>query len=457
MTEINREYFSKIPPVLYQYICQNPIAYSAYRVLHIRSNEGILTEANEIPFIKTPVYVFALISYLLILRVVNFIEIITQRNQMTYLTKSTHLFIVGTSENYRTFSLKSIARSIHSESEVAFLCSPSARIDNSTVKDTDCKIFRHTELHKNVPLTSVVLFLFKAVAITIQTKNMTPHQTTIYDTIIAYNYLITEFVKKRSVAKLMQNEPYVHTYSPMPYLVENTHEDKIFVYQHGIQWKSANTLMAVPFYVPLTYFVWSSVWMESFEDAAHPDSKIIPVGSPWHDHLAKNDNNQNPTFDVLLLSQSHGHTPNDEKYEKFVRTVIHTCEENNLTLKIKLHPKESEGWYKNRGWNSFVESFEDIDDALQQSRIAVTDSSSAFVESSVFGTPIVVGDILDGDLRSLAPIRNVIFPANMGDVPTAIQNALNGKIPETDRTVVITGGATERIVKIINSRKEELY
>lgn len=104
----------------------------------------------------------------------------------------------------------------------------------------------------------------------------------------------------------MQDDPAVHTYSPMPYLVEDSKNDWIFVYQHGTQWKGPNTLMAVPFYVPLTYLIWSDIWAKSFEDAAHPDSHIVPVGSPWHDRLAGSQMETEPEFDVLFISQAHG-------------------------------------------------------------------------------------------------------------------------------------------------------
>jgi hypothetical protein len=253
----------------------------------------------------------------------------------------------------------------------------------------------------------------------------------------------------------MQNNPSVHTYSPMPYLIENTKKDRIFVYQHGTQWKSANTLMAVPFYIPLTYFIWSDLWAESFEDASHPDSQIISVGSPWHDHLAKSYTETKPKFDVLLISQSHDlqTQAEDERYKKFVKTIVEVCERNKLDLKIKLHPKESNAWYRDHGLSNYIDEFEDIDIALQQTQVAVTDHSSAFVESSVYGTPIVVADIHEKNLSSLAPVQGVFFPETIEDLPSAIIDALNGDIPETDRSIVKTGGATKKIISAIRSKQ----
>jgi hypothetical protein len=371
---------------------------------------------------------------------------------------SENLFVIGTSNKYRTYSLISVAKELQKQNKnPTILCSPSAKSRQKEWEKSNLDTITHTELHGYVSITSLIRFLPSAVLITNYIQKTIPHKTSGYDIIIAYNYVITEYVKRESVKPLMRENPCVHTHSPMPYIIENTIQNRIFVYQHGIQWKSANNLMAVPFYVPLTYFIWSDVWKESFNDAAHSESQIIPVGSPWHDHLANSNTKREPNFDVLLVSQPPYTSPDEkERNKEFVRTVVDFCQKEELSLKIKLHPNESANWYKEQKLESYIDEFEDIDDALEQTRIAVTDNSSAFVESSVYGIPIVVADILNIGLASLAPVQNVLFPKDVDDLPAAMTDALSGELPQTDRKVVETGSAIEQILLTVNKRKYAL-
>jgi len=448
---MDRKHFDDIDSAVYDSIENQPLLYTAYRVMAIRHYNGVLSESDEIPLIKTPLFPFAIICYLIVKYIWSLSSINKMKNE---LNSDDHLFVIGTSSKYRTHSLLSIATHLNNENKnITLLLSPESESKMKNWEKEGFKMITHRQLHKRISPISVLIACFQIGVAVCRFRQKISYDLSAYDMIITYNYVLTEYIKEKSLAKVMKNDPYVHTFSPMPYLVKNTSHDKVFVYQHGIQWKSGNTLMSAPFYIPLTYFVWSPVWAESFEDAAHPDSEIIPVGSPWHDYLAQQKRNQNPTFDVLLISQSHGKYGN-EIYEQFVSEVINACEQQNLSLKIKLHPKEAVSWYTKRGWNSYIESFDDIDDALQQTRIAVTSSSSAFVESSVFGTPIVVADILDRDLQSLAPVQNVLFPENIDDIPASMTDALEGTLPETTRSVVMTDGAIDRIINHIRYKIE---
>lgn len=137
-----------------------------------------------------------------------------------------------------------------------------------------------------------------------------------------------------------------------------------------------------------------------------------------------------------------------------MEAVVDLCEHENLDLKIKLHPRGSEQWYAERGWKSYIGIFGDIDTALQQTRIAITDVSSAFVESSVYGTPIVVADIQNQQLSSLAPVQNVQFPETLDDLPSEVRDALNGDPPQTDNSVVETGGSIGGIISATRAKRD---
>lgn len=446
---------------LVKYIRRNPIGYAPFRVLRNLSTEGILSEKDQIPLVTSIFFPLVLVLYLIVSRVkFLLLSLVTHQSKPYENASPNHVFVLGSSEKYRTYSLTTIASKLmDDQTDSVLLCSPSAEDNRTKWENEGHTVITHRELHSGVPLTKIPSYLFKSIRVTRNISKLSPYQTTLHQKYVAYNYTLIEYIKFESLSNLMVKDPCVHTYSPMPYLVENTRSDKIFVYQHGIQWRDDNTIgMSSPFYTPLTYLLWGDLWMNNFKGIAHPDSQIIPTGSPWHDHLAESNTIKEPEFDVLFISQSHTYVgrkaeeqhADEKQYEELVRTVIEFCQKNNIELKVKLHPNESESWYTERGLGSFIGEFEDIDDALMQTRIAVTDLSSAFIESSVYRTPIIVTDISDIGLSSLAPVENVLFPDDIDELPTAMADALAGNLPETERSVVNTGGATERIISVVN-------
>lgn len=444
---------------LVTYIQQNPIGYVPFRVLRNLSGGGILSEKDQIPFVTSVLFPFALVSYLIASRAKYLLlSAVTRRSKPHENASPDHIFVLGSTKKYRTHSLSTISSKLADEqTDTVLLCSPSAEDRRTEWENDGHTVITHRELHSNVPVTKIPAYLFKSIQIAKNVSKRSPYETTFHQKYVAYNYTVIEYVKRKSVENLMEDDPCVHTYSPMPYLVENTKSEKIFVYQHGIQWMKNDTIgMSTPFYTPLTYLVWGELWIDNFEGVAHPDSRIIPTGSPWHDHLAESNIEREPKFDVLFISQSHNYVGREEqssekKYEELVRKLAEYCRTNDLELRIKLHPNEAESWYRERGLESYISEFEDIDDALKQTRIAVTDLSSAFIESSVYRTPIVVTDIRNIGLSSLAPVENVLFPDDVDDLPTALEDALSSNLPETERQIVKTDGATERILSVVNS------
>lgn len=441
---------------LVKYIQDNPIGYAPFRVLRNLSGDGFLSEKDQIPLVTSVLFPFALVSYIIATRVKYLLlSLIADSNDPYESSSPDHVFVLGNSEKYRTYSLTAISSElIERQADSVLLCSPSAEDRRAEWENNGHTVITHRELHSNVPLRKIPVYIVRSMEVTKSVSEKSPYKTTLHEKYIACNYTLTEHIKRKSLEGLMEKDPCVHTYSPMPYLVENTKSENIFVYQHGIQWRNDETVgMATPFYTPLTYFLWGDIWIDNFKDIAHPDSRIFPTGSPWHNHLAESNTKKEPEFEVLLVSQSHAYTNTEKQkqYEEFVRKVVDFCREKNVKLRVKLHPNEPKSWYRERGLESYVAEFEDIDDALKRTQIAVTDTSSVFVESSVYGTPIVVADSTNTNISSLAPVQNVLFPADTEELPTALMDALSGNLPETDRSVVKIGGATERIISIVNS------
>jgi hypothetical protein len=85
--------------------------------------------------------------------------------------------------------------------------------------------------------------------------------------------------------------------------------------------------------------------------------------------------------------------------------------------------------------------------------VAVTDNSSAFVESSVLGTPMIVADIKNHGLENLGPVANTIFTEEMNDVQDAILDLYTGRknmsTDGTEKPLVRIGCSTERIADTV--------
>jgi hypothetical protein len=131
-------------------------------------------------------------------------------------------------------------------------------------------------------------------------------------------------------------------------------------------------------------------------------------------------------YDVLLFGQSHvlgKWKPN--RYEKYVRTIVKACESSDYRLAIKLHPHEDASYYEHRGWGQYVVD-DQIPEIVLESRVTITDYSSAFLESVILGSPAVLTQLMRSidDPTIAERIHGVQLTDSMEEIAGAIDTAV---------------------------------
>lgn len=435
-----------------------PLAYAGYRISELKKRGSGISESDEIPFVTTPVFLFAIVGYVLVARAKYRWKQVTGDPGPERLPEDGHLFSMTSTHGYRSRSFLEVAEALQERGEeVCLLCSPAAADERSSWEADGLRTTTHRELHGRIGVPALVRSVAASV---VETGRLWAHGDThrslsgLYQ---YFNFILLEHVKRESVRDLTAEQPNVHTFSPMPYLVDSTTADRLFAYQHGIQMSNHDKCLSLPFFAPMHLFIWGDAWLERFGNVLHSESTLHVVGSPWYDYLASRRADREVRTDVLFVGGSHGLTDPDvaEEYEQLMRTTVETCERNGYSLGIKLHPLESTEWYDERGWGEYVASFDDIDDALLQSGVAVTNTSTAFVESAVLSVPVVVADLFEKGLSDLAPVDYIRF-TDGPEVAEAVEDAVEGgEFQSADsRPLVVLDGSRDRIVDVVLGREE---
>ncbi len=445
---------------LAKYFRQNEFLYAGYRGIYTRRNDQTIPEEDTVPLLRSVLFPLAIFAYVVMKRIYGIVSTDTQEHQAY-----DHVFSITSTDEYRVYPLLRIAERLQKEGDdVLLLCTPGGepRIEEWSEIAT---VQRHKELHGSISVLTLVLTVLTSLREARRLLSIINISEDIYDLIFAYNLILLEHIKYHSIQPVTDGEPAIHTMKPMPYFTESTNHTNIYVYQHGVQLKQNQTWpgldeapdydlkSAIPFYIPLTYFIWGESWKKTFEQVAHPEASIIVTGNPWYDHLAELDqDNQTQDIDLLFISQprEQRNTSRKDRYEKLVREVITLCEESNLKLAIKLHPRESIGWYAERGWDKYIEEFNDIDTALLRSSMAVTDMSTAFIEASLLNTPILLTDIYNTGIKRLGRSKNVFFADDIADLESAIANLRKESGNVKDNNLIHVGSSVERITLAIN-------
>jgi hypothetical protein len=437
-----------------------PLAYAGYRISHLVEHDRDISESGEIPFVTTPLFPLAIVGYIILVRSRYLLDSALGRASALPATPD-HVFSMTSTRGYRSHTFLEVARAVQERGEDAvFLCSPAAAEKRDEWTAEGFRTVTHRELHAHVGVVSLLRAVFRSVTVTRELVRTADVQPGVGNRVLYYNFVLLEHVKRESVRPLTDGDPMVHTYSPMPYLIDAAGAERLFVYQHGIQQPIGGKIMAAPFFAPVTYLVWGEPWRANFRRYVHSAASIVPVGSPWYEYLASQAGEErDPTYDVLLVSDSHGLTDAVEPdFERMVRALVETCHETDRSLAVKLHPLEEPSWYEQRGWGEYVVEYDDIDDALLDARVAVVNTSTAFVESTVLDVPVVVSDLWDRGLSELAPVDKVRFTEGP-DVVDAVTAALDD--PDAfdaadSQPLVRLGGSTERILSVVDERAAEL-
>lgn len=433
------------------FLQSRPFAFVGYRAMNTR---GKMAESDEIPFSSSILFPVLLFGYLLVQRVAR---LGSRDDEVDPPDRSGHVFSITSSEEYRTKGLLAVAGRLQARGrDVVLLCSPAAEARTEEWRERGFDVVTHRSLHGRVVLRRYPGHLRETLRTTRELAEINPE--TPWQTLVrAFDLILLERIKHDSVRSLYRSEPSVHTYSPMPYLYASTESKRTFVYMHGIKVPEEGDFRSLPWYEPFVYLVWGEVWKEMFQEfVGTPGTEVLAVGNPWHDYLAEDHERTTATdVDVLFLGQSQGVGESEPEYERIVQALIETCESNDWTLAVKLHPREDRGWYDHRGWGEYVRQFEDIDEAIERSRLAVTDTSSAFVECVIMGKPVLVADIRRIGLAELGPIELVYFPEDPDDLREQVVAILtDGPRPteEVSSELINLGGSIDRIVSAVEER-----
>lgn len=271
--------------------------------------------------------------------------------------------------------------------------------------------------------------------------------------IIAFNSLVVEFIKYRAIDNTAEGIDSFHTFAPMPYQLKAVDNEKIYCYQHGIGDHSEGRSMANPKYAPISYVTWGAHWTDMFEQQTHAASAIYPAGSPRYDSLAAERGTHNHDIDLLFISGSHTLSREDadeDAYRELVEMVVDVCAEHDWNLVIKLHPIEGPERYEQWGYDEYITDETDIVALLRRSAVAVTDLSSAFIESICVGTPVVVTRAsTDFDMGPPIEMNGLSFPDTLAEARADIER--------TKGTLVAIDDVTESGFINLNDSCEEIY
>ena len=437
---------------------RHPLAYAGYRAAYLRHHNRNISEVDEIPFVTSVLFPVAILGYLVLARV-RYVLAVLQGSAPTWdLDHDDHVFSMTSTRGYRSRTFVELAETLQERGEnVLFLCSPAAAENRDEWEADGLPTVTHRELHGRAGVFAAVTGALRSVVLTLRLRRIDDPAARAGSAALVYNFVLLEFVKRESVRSISAADPSIHTFSPMPYLLSATSTERVFAYQHGLQQPLGDKIMAIPFFAPVTLLIWGKPWLDTFRPHVHSETEIRAVGSPWYEYLAeKHQADRDPEYDALFISASHGLTdPEIEAaFEDLARTVIETCERHDYALAVKLHPLEDVEWYERRGWAEYVVEFDDIDDALLASRVSVTNASTAFVESAVLGVPVVVTDLWEHGLDSLAPVDHVRF-AGVDEVEAVVKSAVNGDTFAADdpRSLVLTEGTVERILDVVDERR----
>jgi len=446
---------------LAEFLRQHPLGYAPFRVLHIylESGDDVMIERDEVPFLGSRLFPL-LISGYVVLRRFDFLIRSLLGLSRSVVDDPDHVFTMTSDHEYKSYSFLEVATELQDRGEsVLLLCSPASAPRRDEWEEMGLPATTFRELLGYCSLIALLRGFVESIKIVRQLRRLHPEAYAAAPTSLVVNVTVLEVIK-RSALDGATNEPVVHTYAPMPYLLESTRRDRVLTYQHGMLLAHEDKIaMGYPYYVPLTYFIWGEFSREKVAARAHPDSTLIATGTPWHDHLAdlSRERTAPPSVDVLFVSGSHGLVADaeHEEYEAVVSDLIDYCESTDLSLAVKLHPNESAGWYAERGWEEYVVDFDGILDALLDCRVAVTGWSSTMLESAALGTPMVVIDSLrEPSIADQLDVDGVHFTDAEGFVER-VDALLETEDGDGDATVApsyVTGQSVERIVEVAFDR-----
>lgn len=421
-----------------------------FRIYIILQNQGRI-QSSSIPYIHRMWFLPLILGYIFWKRF--FGTVVGSTPSITG-----HVFCLSSDSQYRTEALFEIATDFRDRGEPTTILSVEGA-KQEFLKQYDakeCNIVTFSDCFTAVSFLSVVRSLPSLWRIATRLAHSLEVDSIIHR-VIAFNFLVVEFIKYTAIDNTSTDIKSFHTFAAMPYQTKAIDNDDIYAYQHGIEAGDGDRAMSIPKHAPISYFIWGKAWRDQFEKKAHPDSAVYSVGSPRFDRLVEKRGSESKDIDVLFLSGSQmmGNLGRSEAdYRELVETVIDTCEEMDWNLHIKLHPIEQPTLYKKWGYDHFITEKTDINKLLLQADVAVTECSSAFVESAILGTPMVVTQTtMHFDFESFTSLDGLSFPDSLMEARDEIKSLKGRTISVADfedDPLVYLGGSCDKIAQIIS-------
>jgi hypothetical protein len=433
----------------------NPVAYAGHRMLanFVQVDDyGETTEHSEVPFLDWWFFPIALFGYWLLRRLLRLSGFSTTPSDF-----DGHVFVMHSTRHDKRHTLTAVGEELmHQGHDVLLLCSPEAQDYRTHWEEQGFSTTSFVESLGAIPLGAWLSVIGTTIRSVRGLRDQAPDAFGAAPKTIVFNFVFLESVKAEALVQTT-NRPTIHTYAPMGYVLVATEFDRVFGYQHGIMYGQEPDTghqeyrRGYPFFAPINYLTWGEPWHDKFRYSTPPDTQLHPTGAPWHEFLNQYDADGDAKHDVLFLSSAGRQTTEgEEAFEEFVEQLIHVCERCDWRLGIKLHPKETGDWYADRNWSEHVlDSRPEIQEALLNTKVAITTGSSSIVESILLGTPMCKWFDQQSPLEQKRDL-NLAFDINPETIETTIEDAMRVAADDSDAASILNcRGATDRIVEIV--------
>lgn len=426
---------------------EDPFYFAAYRVYYLLAMHGQVM-SSSVPFVHRWFFLPAILAYITVKR-------LTGIARATAPVVEGHVFCCHSTADYKIAAFFELFDAIEEPCTVLAVEGAKRRFLDSENRPEDA-VVTFGETFTRVSPIGVLRALPWLWRITREVGDGLEVESTRHR-IVVFNFLVTEHVKSVALNQSARSVDSFHTYSPAPYQITSIPPQDIYAYQHGIETGRNDRSFAIPPYVPINYFVWGAPWKRSFERKAHPEASIYAVGSPRLDRIFRRHREVDPTYDVLFISGSHvldAEHLDARAYRELVETVVEFAEEREWSLKIKLHPIETPERYEEWGYEAYVTPESDLEALLTNASVAVTDGSSAFIESVIIGTPVVVAQqSLDMGLDRYG-VPGATFPDSTAGVRRSLGDLHGRHVSQEDlidSDVLVVGDSVERIADVLGA------
>lgn len=440
----------------------NPIAYAGHRILanfvQVTDYDGSITEQSEVPFLDRWFFPIALSGYWLFRRLLNLVGLST-----TPTAFDGHILVMHSDRDDKRYTLTTVGEQLMNQgNDVLLLCSPEVESYRNKWEEKGYSTLSFIELLGGISLRGWMSAIRATIRSIRGLRMHAPDSFGISKKTMIVNMIFLEAVKSQALRQAT-DQPTIHTYAPMGYVLAVTDFDHVFSYQHDIMYDLETGYQeyrrGYPFFAPINYLTWGKQWHDKFRHSTPSDAQLFPTGSPWHEYLYNYEIDQMAEYDVLFLSAAGRQTTEGEEvFEEYVRQLIDVCERRDWRLGIKLHPKESGEWYADRDWSAYVlEGNPTIQDALSNTNVAITTGSSTLVEALLVGTPICKWFDQQSPLERERDL-DLVFDITPETIESTLEDAIQIAPDSSDAPSVLNcDEATDRIVGIVTNSDESKY